>query len=757
MSNTDKFVEALDKIKGTGRFCSVGSAPFFFPRIRIAGGEELAFPLGPMQVDQITAAAERAPYGQGEATIFDESVRKSWQVDASDLVIESEAWAELLGKWLKQIAIDLGVDGEIDARLYKLLLYGEGGHFKAHRDTEKLDAMFGTLIVALPSKHSGGTLWIRHAGEEQAVDFSAAEHAYDFQYVALFADCEHEVTPVTAGYRCCLVYNLILKKGDPTLLNNLVAEQAALLQPHLESKEFRKVSEPRVALLQHQYTEANFSLAGLKNDDQSKARALLMAAEAAGYVAYLGLVTLHQEGELEGVDYYYSRRRNYWDDDDVDYDDGEMGEIYSESLSLGNWLDAYGQPVELGHFALQSEQLITHDAIDDDDPIEKAGEGPTGNAGCTMDYWYRRGAVIFWPKAQHAKIIASSNPMAACNQLLQQAKAPEAAAEPDFLELGMALIEVFVHQAEPIRDYENAPAQAVLMRAIGEAASLPLLQTVMERWGLCHFRSCSAKDWCLLFERFEADEFLPLLNGFADGPFDAHRTIVFTILQGLLSGSSDALVKVGGRFVEWAIRFKPKAVVNEPYYYARNGPSAADEAHCLLAGSFLVEDTAMRQSIREFVLTDRSLEAIRQTLVPALLQTTGERYYQEQNSLCPEVADWVRVQLETEITRAILPYPDWARPSAAKVEKLYPQFSAFLKDPVEKIYVYPARQSIREQMKQMIESEGLDVDCETVKKGRPYQLVCTKNNASYERALRVRAKDEQHLEALRQLCTRLSG
>ena len=220
-----------------------------------------------------------------------------------------------------------------------------------------------------------------------------------------------------------------------------------------------------------------------------------MAAEAAGYVAYLGLVTLYQKGELEG---------------------------------------------------------------------------PTGNAGCTMEYWYRRGAVVFWPKALHAKTIARSNPLAACKQLLQQTKAPESAAKPDFLELGMALIEIFAHQPEPIRDYMDASAQAILIRAI-------------------------------------------------------------------------------------------------------------------------------------------------------------------------------------------LPYPNWARPSTAKVEKLYPQFSAFLKDPVEKVYVYPVRQSVRDQMKQMVLSEGIDVDCKVVEKGRPYQLVCTKNNASYERALRVRAKDEQHLKALRQLCTRLSA
>ncbi len=750
MSSVDDFLETFDEIKGTGRFCSVGAAPFFFPHIRIADSEELAFPLDSIQVDRIIEAAERAPYGRGEVTVFDETVRKSWQVDASNLVIESADWAKLLNKWLKQIAIDLGIEGKIDAQLYKLLLYGKGGHFKAHRDTEKLDAMFGTLVIALPSKHSGGTLWVRHAGEEQSIDFSAPAHAYDFQYVALFADCEHEVTPVTAGYRCCLVYNLVLKKGDPTLLNNLVAEQAALLKPHLESKEFCEVDRPQIVLLQHQYTEANFSLEGLKNNDRSKAQALMMAAEDSGHIAYLALVTLHQEGELEGIDYYYGGGYGYWDDHDADYDDGEMGEIYSESLSIGNWLDARGQVVELGDFAIQADQLITRDTIDDDNPIEKSGEGPTGNAGCTMEYWYRRGAVVFWPKAKHSQIIAKSNPMAACKQFLQQAKVPESKARENFLELGMALIEVFTNQPEPVNNYQDAPAQAMLIRAIGEAGALTLFQSAIERWGVCHFRSCSAEDWRLLFERFEAKAFLPLLDSFTDNFLFCERSVVFALLQGLLSGSFEALVEVGDRFIEHAVCFKPMTLIDKQYY-AGNRSFAADEIHCLLAGSFLVSDEAIRYSIRKFVLADRSLEAIRQTLVPALLQTTGNRYYREPNSLCPEIANWVKTQLADEVSQAILPYPDWARPSTVKIDKLYPKFSTFLKDPVQKLYVYPVRQSIREQMKQIIKSESIDVDCKTVEKGRPYQLVCTKNSASYKRARHVRAQDERDLKALNEL------
>ena len=195
----ESLLDVLDSITGTGCFCSTGTLPFFFPQVRVDGGEELAFPLSSAQAQQLIELAEVAPYGQGTETVFDESVRKSWQLDVSQLRIDSEDWQKFLKTLLQRITKDLGVEGVVDAELYKLLLYGEGGHFKAHRDTEKLDAMFGTLIIKLPSRHEGGILHIRHGDEAVAVNFSDPQHTYDFQYAALFADCEHEVTPVTSS------------------------------------------------------------------------------------------------------------------------------------------------------------------------------------------------------------------------------------------------------------------------------------------------------------------------------------------------------------------------------------------------------------------------------------------------------------------------------------------------------------------------------------------------------------------------------
>jgi hypothetical protein len=60
---------------------------------------------------------------------------------------------------------ELGVPSEyqVSANLYKVLLYGTGGHFGFHRDTEKETGMFGTLIIQLPCDYTGGALIMYHA------------------------------------------------------------------------------------------------------------------------------------------------------------------------------------------------------------------------------------------------------------------------------------------------------------------------------------------------------------------------------------------------------------------------------------------------------------------------------------------------------------------------------------------------------------------------------------------------------------------
>ena len=119
--NPQFLLSALAEIKGSGNFHSTDRLPFFLPGISLPAGEEIALPLSPSQAATIKNHCEAAPYGQGENTIFDESIRSCWQMDAH-VLSWSKQWEKALQKILKSIRKDLGIDGEISADPYKLLL-----------------------------------------------------------------------------------------------------------------------------------------------------------------------------------------------------------------------------------------------------------------------------------------------------------------------------------------------------------------------------------------------------------------------------------------------------------------------------------------------------------------------------------------------------------------------------------------------------------------------------------------------------------
>jgi hypothetical protein len=108
------------------------------------------------QAEQLIAVAKRAPFGRGEQTLVDTDVRRTWQIDAGRVRIHGQGWVRSLAGIVERVADGLGVTGPVAAELYKLLVYDEGSFFVSHRDTEKMDGVFATLVVVLPSHYTGG-------------------------------------------------------------------------------------------------------------------------------------------------------------------------------------------------------------------------------------------------------------------------------------------------------------------------------------------------------------------------------------------------------------------------------------------------------------------------------------------------------------------------------------------------------------------------------------------------------------------------
>jgi hypothetical protein len=155
--NLKPLEDVLSKVKRPGDFFVSGSLETPMPTIDVEGVGILSFPVPGAQVKAIIRQAVRAPYGRGEATILDTSVRKVWQVSASSMRVRGKSWGRTLQQILSATAGGLGCSAaDVSAELYKLLVYDKGSFFKAHRDTEKVDGMFGTLVVVLPSSHRGG-------------------------------------------------------------------------------------------------------------------------------------------------------------------------------------------------------------------------------------------------------------------------------------------------------------------------------------------------------------------------------------------------------------------------------------------------------------------------------------------------------------------------------------------------------------------------------------------------------------------------
>ena len=92
----------------------------------------IGLPISEAQAQFIIASATQAPYGRGEDTVVDTSVRRTWQISPSQFTINSSQWSKKLHVLLSKVKEELGCNAsmEVECELYKLLLYEPGGFFK---------------------------------------------------------------------------------------------------------------------------------------------------------------------------------------------------------------------------------------------------------------------------------------------------------------------------------------------------------------------------------------------------------------------------------------------------------------------------------------------------------------------------------------------------------------------------------------------------------------------------------------------------
>jgi len=240
--------------------------------VEINGFGPVPLPVVDIVAQQLIPFMEQAPFGHKDKTVIDTTVRKTWQLDGKSIAFSKAFEDALEDTVVRKIAPFFGIPSDMIAfKPHKFLLYDQGAHFTAHRDSEKEPLMFGSLVVELPSVYEGGSLNVEHGDKSLSFSFGDGVAAH---YTAFFADCIHDFKPITSGYRAAMTYNLVLKNQPetPQPLMTLSSEEAAqsnqLTKAIAEWRDNTNVPNRLAVLLAHEYTKQSFSSTTLKGEDR---------------------------------------------------------------------------------------------------------------------------------------------------------------------------------------------------------------------------------------------------------------------------------------------------------------------------------------------------------------------------------------------------------------------------------------------------------------------------------------------------------
>lgn len=735
-----KLINALADIKGSGSFLSADNQPFVFPGLEIKGMDEVAFPLNTLQIKELIKHARKAPFGKGAETILDPNVRSAWEIDASEISFNNPDWKKFIAKITEDIKPDLGIENHtISANLYKLLIYEEGDFFLAHKDSEKEKGMFGTLIVGLPSKHTGGELLIRFDGMEVSVDFSELAGQYKMPYVAFYADCDHEIKPITSGHRVCLVYNLVQTKGKAKIQLEPLSEHVEGLSNILKICEEDK-DIPKIVLLGHQYTPSNFTMEALKLNDRPKAEALMAAAHKIGFYAKLGLVTSYQSGSLEYESKRSSRKRSYYDEDESDEElteNGEMGEIYDEYLTIEHWMEEGIPPLQGLEF--EDSDLIKDFDLNEGEPDEKEAEGWTGNAGMEMQYWYHYGAVFLWPKKYHADLVEVA-PKSNQLEWINYYNGIWKNADDSDKKIAKQLI-------EQISTGETGSVDKLSYDAIASFLINLRDDSYMTEKGVdllaFHFKNITVNQWIDLFRTYQIEHFERIFEYVI-----SQQKVSFTKhLTDILLALREADVQKFSPFISQYIEQIPEILRN----LKLSDEKKYDNVSVIVSNVIKLsidknEDEAWVRDIKIAFTRVLNRKYVNETLVGTIFKDKLTNW-----TLAKEILLRCGEDLSNRVDNKPQPPENWTRaiPDGAKnYQKEWNILAEFLASPTQQIFMYVKVQTDRSAMESAIANVTIDLDKETIRKGSPHTLKLTKNQANYDREMVLWNKDVALLQAV---------
>jgi hypothetical protein len=756
---TTQLLRLLGELGESIKFCTWGSRDPVLPGLEVEGVGEVGLPMTASAAQQLIQHASAAPYGRGEETVLDPQVRRVWQIEPRQFTFRNPEWEKLIGDIVDSVKGELGIHHRVQSDLYKLLIYEKGSFFIPHRDTEKVEGMFGTLVVCLPSRYRGGELLVTHEGQTEAIDFGGPQGEFRIHYAAFYADCLHEIKPVTEGYRVCLVYNLALagRKTQPAPPEGSqpVRRAAALLKQIFADDSCSKIAIP----LQHEYTEAGLSFDALKGQDRARVDALRLAAQQAGCRMYLALLEYYQTGAADYDSYSYSR----YGYDEEDDDEVEMYEVFDEDLTLRHLIDASGRRASFERLNIEKDDVLSEKPFEEL-PFKQEVSEATGNEGATVERWYRQAMVVLWPEDRFTRVLAQEGPQVAVPALAEMvAASQDPAHDPECRRFAAEILGAWRGTSSQYgkRESSKSPEMLKQLERIADATLVRrflksvLVQDYSGGEGEILARIAAALGW-----KTFASELAQFVSAQSATDYSASLDATIGIVKDLCcSGGAmtperrdtcrNVAAKLIDKIQQWGAR--------RATYSWSNAKTARNETVLAVFQSLEAIDAA--DLLDEFVshmLAHPKNYDLHAVLIPAI---RGVHASLKKKSAAAgalrRLLDHAMHELESRTATSVEAPKDWAQLVKIKCNCAdCNELEKFLRDPQERVHRFRRAEPQRTHLETTVEQYRCDVDCVTERTGRPYTLVITKNRASYERRTKQFAEDQELLTELRRIAGR---
>ncbi|HET8855869.1 MAG TPA: hypothetical protein VFM60_08090, partial [Salinimicrobium sp.] len=521
-------------------------------------------------------------------------------------------------------------------------------------------------------------------------------------YAGFYADCDHEVKPLTSGVRVCLVYNLIQQKAGkmmkPLSLQTNANKLAGLFT------ENNSLNLPYIILLGHQYTPANFSEQALKLNDRAKAEALLLAAKQAGYYAKFCLVTSYLTGSPEYNDHY-------------DENDTEMGEVFEEDLYIEHWLD-HKLPT-FDYISFEENQLITSFRLNEEEPLIKESTGYMGNYGPDVMHWYHYGAMMIWSPEVNAQLLLAQN-TATQLRWISYFNSVEKISDAEVMAIEDILINGFESR---YRGGKKEDFNVVANWLINRNEKTFLINLNRERLQF-------------FFVKIDTDSWIRLLQFMA---VEHTKRLFEKIIEQVTLPVLEKLLEVLNAMTDKA-ELKPIAIEQTillPDLFQSVHANTSREINATAISDLfqltqIPTEKEWTNEIFETITEKPNWEYLHKVLVPQLMAATNP------SGLTEKLLSFCHEYLQKRVNNKPQPPADWSRslPETKNSKAQWQILKDFLESPSEIVFDFRRKQMERTDMEAAIRNVVIDLKTETIRKGSPHILRISKTQDAYNRLLK---------------------